>query len=96
MPCLPTTQDAIDRAARRLMEVRRRPHRALATAMQRLIERRYEDPLAGLPIVTAREISLLSGEENGRQPHLADLTPGGSDEYDRAMARLAASALRQS
>lgn len=33
-----TTQDAIDRAARRLMQLRN-PHRVLATAMHRLVER---------------------------------------------------------
>lgn len=45
-----TTQDAIDRAARRLMQLRN-PHRVLATAMHRLVERRTDDPLADIPKV---------------------------------------------
>lgn len=65
---LPTTQDAIDRAARRLMEARCRPHAGLAAAMRRLIDRRYDDPLAGLPIVTAPLVlEPLPDETNGHQ-----------------------------
>lgn len=78
------------------LEARRRPHQALAAAMTTLIERRYDNPLAGLPIVTAPLIlEPLPDEEHDRPADLVDLYPGGVEEYRRAMGRLAASTLRR-
>lgn len=92
---LPTTQDAIDRAARRLMEARR-PHAGLAEAMRRLIDQRHDDPLGELEIVTSELVlEPLPDDTNTRQPDLVDLYRGGDSEYRRAMGRLAASALRR-
>lgn len=64
-----TTQDAIDRAARRLMQLRN-PHRVLATAMHRLVERRTDDPLADTPVVTTSEL-VAPLDEDDHEPALA-------------------------
>ena len=82
------TQDAINRAARRLMRLRRNPHRDLATAMHRLVERRTADPLADIPVVTTDELMELLDEDD-HQPALAYHPPlpvREPDWIDRAMA----------
>ena len=75
------TQDAINRAARRLMRLRRSPHRDLATAMHRLVERRTADPLADIPVVTTSELVALLDEDD--HPPLPVRDP---DWIDQAMA----------
>lgn len=82
------TQDAINRAARRLMRLRRNPHRDLATAMHRLVERRTADPLADIPVVTTDELMELLDEDD-HQPALAYHPPlpvRDPDWIDQAMA----------
>src|SRR5690625_1766381 len=82
------TQDAINRAARRLMRLRRNPHRDLATAMHRLVERRTADPLADIPVVTTDELMELLDEDD-HQPALAYHPPlpvREPDWIDQAMA----------
>lgn len=82
-----TTQDAIDRAARRLMQLRN-PHRVLATAMHRLVERRTDDPLADIPVVTTSELVALLDEDE-HEPALAYHPPlpvREPDWIDQAMA----------
>src|SRR5699024_2016409 len=82
------TQDAIDRAAHRLMRLRRSPHRDLATAIHRMIERRTDDPLANIPVITTSELVALLDEDD---PQLAltyhpPLPVREPDWIDQAMA----------
>src|SRR5690625_7208683 len=84
------TQDAINRAARRLMRLRRNPHRDLATAMHRLVERRTADPLADIPVVTTDELMELLDEDD-HQPALAYHPPLHVREPDWIDQALAAS-----
>src|SRR5690625_243910 len=82
------TQDAINRAARRLMRLQRSHHRDLATAMHRLVERRTDDPLADIPVVTTDELMELLDEDD-HQPALAYHPPlpvREPDWIDQAMA----------
>lgn len=83
-----TAQDAIDRAARRLMRLRN-PHRDLATAMRNLIQARTDNPLAGVPVVTTGELVDLLNEDD-HQPALTYHPPlpvREPDWIDQAMAR---------
>lgn len=63
------TTESITRAARRLMAVRN-PHRDLAAAIDRLIDRRCADPLASIPVVSIGDI-VRDPEEDDHQPALA-------------------------
>ena len=73
---LPTYRDA-----QRLMRLRRSPHSDLATAMHHLIERRTDDPLANIPVITTSELVALLKEDD--DPPLPVREP---DWIDQAMA----------
>lgn len=82
------TQDAIDRAARRLMALRPsentvNPYKLVSVAVNALIDKRCTDPLAAIPVITTKEFLAL-----------IDLHPGGVTEYSNARRRLVAAGLR--
>lgn len=93
-----TTREAVERSARRLMRLRN-PHRDLARAMRRLAERRHDNPLADLPVVTTEEVLALielPDSSNTRPPTLLDRYPHGLAEHHHATRRLVAAGLRHS
>ena len=96
------TQDAIDRAARRLMALRPsentvNPYKLVSVAVNALIDKRCTDPLAHIPVVTTKEFLALidlPDATSNRPPNLVDLYPGGVAEYRNARRRLVAAGLR--
>lgn len=96
------TQDAIDRAAHRLMALRPsentvNPYKLVSVAVNALIDKRCTDPLARIPVVTTKEflelIDLPDATSN-RPSDLVDLYTRGVAEYRNARRRLVAAGLR--
>lgn len=99
----PTTEQAIDRAAARLMKVRN-PRRDLAQAMHNLVRARVDNPLAGLEVVTSVEkegdhptveFAPLPDATSNRPPPLVDLYGGSGATCSHAMNRMVAAGLRR-
>ena len=58
------TQDAIDRAAHRLMNLRPsentvNPYKLVSAAVNALIDKRCTDPLAHIPVVTTKDLPVM-------------------------------------
>ena len=104
----PATEQAIARAAARLMKVRN-PRRDLAQAMHNLARARVDNPLAGLEVVASVEkdddhqprlayhppLADLPDATNTRPPSLVDLYGGSGATYTHAMNRMVAAGLRR-
>lgn len=94
------TELSIAKAAQRLMGLRENtvnPHARLVAAIDRLIDKRCEDPLAGIPVVTTDEVfALVDLPDTGRRPRsLVDRYGDSGATYRRAMDRLAGAGLRR-